>query len=454
MVKSKEHSWHRRDGYPVFERCVKRKLFDMRLTGISRLKKCGRMVLMLTPLLVGGSRLSFGQTYCLRQILDKIDTANPGLQQYALRTKASLLMGEASRAWAAPEVGAGLSEFPYPAGGTDGDPMARKMLMIRLEQMFPNVRKQRTEQDYYRSFSSQHGDDRATLQNILFAEAKTAYYEAVIAQHQLAVLAGQEKQLKLLIGIAADRLTYNTATTADIYKARAKLGDLHGTCVQLQSACEQAFVKLNSLMGRSFDAPLQVDTSLNLPSRISILEVDSAYVQQHRSDIRHTLDGIHSMALKQRIEASAAAPTFGVMADNMRMDGGTYMYGVMATVSIPIAPWSSKGYHAKTSALRYQVQAMEKQKDNQVREALEHVHKDWLALRAATQDLGILGREVLPAYRETYQANLNALSENTGNIYETLAAWNDLTEHEMEYYNKLGKLLKLRVMLETDMQSD
>jgi hypothetical protein len=59
---------------------------------------------------------------------------------------------------------------------------------------------------------------------------------------------------------------------------------------------------------------------------------------------------------------------------------------------------------------------------------------------------------VIPAYAKAYQANLDAFSENTGDIYETLMAWNDLTMKRMEYYDKLADMLILKVELQTEMQ--
>ena len=100
----------------------------------------------------------------------------------------------------------------------------------------------------------------------------------------------------------------------------------------------------------------------------------------------------------------------------------------------------------------FQIQAMRKMQEDQVQQSLGNIRKDWLNLQSARKDLHIFQSEVIPAYAKTYQANLNAFSENTGDIYETLMAWSDLTMKRMEYYDKLSDLLNIRVMLETEMQ--
>lgn len=405
-----------------------------------------------------------GEAYTLQQILDSIDARNPGLQQFDLKTKASFAMGDASKAWMAPTVGVGLSEFPYSSVDNKMDDtrgmMPRKMLMLRLQQMFPNFSKQKKEAAYYQSFASQNQHDRATMQNMLFAKAKMAYDDAFIAEKKLTVISEQGKQLQLLIQITEGRLAYNKASLPNIYKARAKLSDLQSMRIRISSKADQAAAILNSLMNRPADAPLQVDTSIDMLSQsVNILPVDSIYVQTHRSDIQRITDEIHTIDLKQQIASSMAKPVFGITWDNMRMpvelpgkNSSMYMYNVMATISIPIAPWFSKGYKSKIRSMDYQIQAMQKMKDNQIRQALGNIRKDWLNLQSAHKDLQIFQTEVIPAYAKTFQSNLNAFSENTGNIYETLMAWNDLTMKKMEYYDKLADLLNIRVMLETEMQ--
>lgn len=399
----------------------------------------------------------------LQQILDSIDIRNPGLQQFALQTQASYAMGRASKAWEAPVASAGVNEFPYSFSGkmnNVSETPARKMLMLRLEQMFPNFSRQRKEQVYYRSFANQHRDDRETLKNQLFTQAKIAYADAYIAEKKLTVLGEQEKQLQLLIKIAEGRLAYNQALLANIYKARASLNDLISSRIRLESTTEQAAATLNSLMDRPVDTTLPVDTTSDpLQQNIQILQVDSLYVLEHRSDIRHIADEIHTTELNRQVASTEAKPLFGITLDNMRMPGNAsrgessmYMYSAMAMVSIPIVPWSSKGYKAEVRSMDYEIQAMQKMRKSMVLEVLGAIRKDWLNLQAAHKDLQIFQTQVIPAYAKAFQANLNAFSENTGNIYETLMAWNDLTMKKMEYYDKLADLLNIRITLETEMQ--
>lgn len=394
--------------------------------------------------------------FTLQQILDSIDARNPGLQQYALKTQASLAMGDAVKAWQAPTAGIGVNEFPYGAVDSkmNNNSVPRRMLMVRLEQVFPNFSRQRKEQQVYRSYASQNADDRATMKNLLFSRAKKAYDETWIAEKKLSVIREQEKQLQLLIRIAEGRLAYNKASLPNIYKARAKLSDLHALQVKMSSTADQAVATLNSLMNFPADTPLKIDTTVDLTAMpANILPVDSIYVETHRSDIRSISDEIRSMQLKKEATAAMNKPEFGLTWDNMRMNGGMYMYNAMVMLSIPLVPWFSKGYRSEIRAMDFEVQAMQKMQDSQVQQAMGNIRKERLGLQSELTELELFRNEVIPAYEKTWQANLNALSENTGDIYETLMAWNELTLKRMEYYDKLEEVLNEKVILESEIQS-
>lgn len=388
--------------------------------------------------------------WTLERILDSIEVQNAGLQQFALKTNASNKRAEAVKTWDAPSIGVGLSEFPYNAPkGME----ARKMPMIRLQQMFPNFVRQKNQKTYYESFSQLNKDDKETMKNQLFFQAKNTFTEAYIAEKKLSVLEQQEKQIQLLLKIAEDRLQYSKAELPNIYKIRARLSDLKSQRIKIESAVGQSSAILNSLMNRPVGRPLEIDTLADpATNRINILSIDSGYIKNHRSDIDRISNEIETAKLQQKSILSQSKPTFGITWDNMRMAGGMYMYNIMAMMTIPIARWSAKGYKNDARSLDFEIQAKQKDFEDRVQQTLGAVRKQQLEIQTAKEDLNIFKTEVIPAYQKTLQANLDALGENQGNIYETLTAWEDLTMKEFEYYEKLSDLIKSEIGLQATIQ--
>src|SRR5690606_34745955 len=134
--------------------------------------------------------------------------------------------------------------------------------------------------------------------------------------------------------------------------------------VRLNSILGQSAAVMNSLMNRPVNAPLQIDTSVDLLQKVvNILAIDATYLKNSRTDIRHITDEIHSMDLKNQVVSSMSNPIFGITWDNMRMpisppanNNSMYMFSVMAMISIPIAPWFPKGYKSKIRSMDFQIQ--------------------------------------------------------------------------------------------------
>lgn len=409
-------------------------------------------ILVVLMLLIGAS--GSAQTWTLEQVLDSIAANYPGLQQFSMKAAASFAEGEAAKAWDATTAGVGLEEFLYGSGKPmGGGAQPRRMTVLRLEQMFPNFARQHKESAYYRSLRQQEKDDSATMSNMLFARAKIAYYRACVAEKKLAMLKQQEKELELFLQLVTRRLPYDQGELPQLYRGQAELSELHAARQRLQSAGMQAVAILNSLMSRPQDSPLPVDTG-RFPEAYNRLlpAADTAGSAGRRSDIARIAHDIQSLRLSREAAALDARPRFGLGWSNMRMQDGGYMYSAMATLSIPIVPWFSRGYRSKTEAIGYQIQAKQKEYAAQLQEAAGQLRTTWLQWEAAEKDWQLFRDEVLPAYRKTYESFLHAFSENRGSIYETLKAWEDLTQKQTEYWDKVADLLAIRVQLEAELQ--
>ncbi|POY35365.1 hypothetical protein C3K47_14975 [Solitalea longa] len=391
-------------------------------------------------------------TMSLKAVLDSITANNAGLQKFGYTTKANIEMGNMSKAWDAPTVSLGMEEFPY-SNQMQMDNGARKMLMLNVDQMLPNFANQKAKAEYYQSFKNQNMNDYFTLKNKLFAEAKSAYFTELISTKRLSVLAEQGKMLELLIKIAEARLQYSQADLPTIYNARAKLGSLESMKIKEESMIRQARSTLNYLMSKPLTSDLQIDTSMSLSRyKEQITQYDTSFVLQNRSDIQRMTNEITSMRLNQKVAQTMSKPMFGVGFKNMRMADGTYMYSAMASMKLPLVPWSSKGYKSEVKAINYEIMAMEKERKNMVNETTSMIKNTMLDLQAQYKGLDIYEQRILPDYKKTFEVNLNAFGENKGDIFRTLMAWDDLLMKRMDYLNVLDQTYKMEVMYEEAIQ--
>lgn len=128
------------------------------------------------------------------------------------------------------------------------------------------------------------------------------------------------------------------------------------------------------------------------------------------------------------------------------------MYAVEAMVMIPIAPWSSKGYKSEVKSMSLKIEAMEQDKQAMINMASQMVSKMSIELNSKRKEVENYSNKVIPAYKKSFEANMIAYRENTGELMKIILAWDDLLMAQMQYNIRLGELLKLQAEYEREMQ--
>jgi len=168
----------------------------------------------------------YAQGLSLQQVIDSIDRRNVGLQQYMHRQEAAQQRALAAYGWPAPAVGLGLNEFPYPGMHTTENLSARKMSMLRVQQMLPLFGYQRAEAAYQRSLVPQYADQQGVLRNTLHTRARMAYVELWIGEQKINTIQEQIRQLTLLIQVLEKQLSYNRTQPQYISPGPGRTGRL------------------------------------------------------------------------------------------------------------------------------------------------------------------------------------------------------------------------------------
>lgn len=395
------------------------------------------------------------QTWTLRRIEDSVLDRNGGLQQYTSLIRAQKYEADAADSWPAPQLGLGLSEFPYaaekPSMAGNGP---RKMPMLHLEQQFPNRAMNHADSKMARIDGQTLADTRSSLRFELLRQVREAYSDAGIAMFKLALLARQQAQLNLMLNLIRGRLALHTTGTSDLYQAEARLSDLKVRALRLHLLIVQNKAMLNGLMNRAADAPLRVDTggmlNLQLPPLAQLVDADS--LLRHHSRLRLLSDRKAALQARQDFQFAQARPRFGLSWDNMRMNNGMYMFNAMAMVSLPMVPWHSRQYRDKAAAAGLQQQAVDAELQNEQWTLQSRIGKDLLRWQSDQAEVQEFITHTLPAFRETYQSRLHDLSEGTGSVFQTLTAWEDLTAKQEQYYDAWSEWLQADIELQYDGQ--
>ena len=204
----------------------------------------------------------------LSTLLDSIERNNPVNRMYEADIRSMDEAANGARSWMPPEIGAGLFMTPYniqrwkAADGGMEEGMGN--FMVSLQQMIPNPGKLKADQAYMRSMSGVAKEERLTLLNNLYAQAKKAYYEWVVVEKKKEVVDENEKVLEFVIKNAEIRYKNGLGQLSAYYKAKAALSNVQNMRIMLNNESQQRQITLNTLMNRDVNANFIIDTTIQI----------------------------------------------------------------------------------------------------------------------------------------------------------------------------------------------
>ncbi len=232
------------------------------------------------------------------------------------------------------------------------------------------------------------------------------------------------------------------------YKAKAALGSLENQQLMLESESEQKRFLINTLMNRNKLAPLPLDTTYTLRDYSNRNFTDTSFTA-NRSDLRAIDRSILVNQLKEKAEEAKLLPEFGIRYDNMFAFGGQPMqFSLMGMVRIPFASWSSKMTKANVQSIRWQNEVLAQQKQAALNEAAGMAYGMQSEMTYQRKQLNVLESNIIPALRRNFQTTQLAYEQNTETLFMLFDAWETLNMTQLDYLDKLQKLLLLQTQLE------
>ncbi|MBS1530037.1 MAG: TolC family protein [Bacteroidetes bacterium] len=369
---------------------------------------------------------------------------NPALLSYDAKASAQDAYAAGAKNLDAPKISAGQYQTPYSVNPNTGS------FMLQAEQMFTNPAKLRAKAEYMKGMSRVTDEDKAYLQNQLFAQAKSYYNDRVILEKKLSLLQNTRNLLEYMLKDANIRLTYGKETLSNIYKAKADLYQLDNIQEQLNNEIRQKNIMLNTLMDRDKNAAFAVDTDVVVHDYETAL-ADSAALASARSDIRSIDRNIELQRLSADVENSKRKPDFGIQAAHMFSYGGNpNQYVLMGSITIPIVPWSSREYKANLEGIKYEVQEMQQKRFDLLNQAEGEIASQRAGMGSKKRLLENYNDNIIPAEQNAYKTALLAYEQNTGNLQSVLDAIKALQDSRMAALDQLQELLQLQVAYEKE----
>jgi outer membrane protein TolC len=393
----------------------------------------------------------YAQVLSLDTVLYRIDNQNPMLQEYDAKVKALNAYTEGARSWMAPMVGAGTFMTPYP-GQTVMEERDRGSVMFSIEQQIPNPAKLHANKNYLHSKAGVEQQGRAFQYNVLRAEAKTLYYQWLVAVQKVNILQENERIADLMLKLARIRYPYNQGSLGNIYKVEGRLSEVQNMLLMTQATIEEKSYRLKTLMNIPATDSIMIDTATVVDFKTNQAIYDTAALHASRSDIKQIDQTIEVMRLNQQLQQYQAKPDFKIRFDHMQPIGNMMpsQFTAMAMVSIPIAPWSSRMYKAEVKGMRYDIEAMKKSREAILNEARGMLAGMATQLTRMKQQLNNYETKIIPALRKNYE--MLAYEENREQLPMVIDGWEAMNMAQMEYLDKVEEYYTMIVRYEKELE--
>jgi outer membrane protein, heavy metal efflux system len=411
-----------------------------------------KMSILYTGLFLAMMTSASAQVVTLDSVLRIIDRKNPMLQEYDNKVRALNEYSTGAKSWMAPMVGAGTFMTPY--GNQmlmeEGD---KGSWMFSIEQEIPNPAKLNANKEYLQSRAGVEEEGRYIQFNNLRTEAKTYYYQWLVAEEKISVLKENERIIDLMLKLARIRYPYNQGSLGNIYKAEGRLSEVQNMLLMTRSDIEDKSYRLKAIMSLLPSDSIMIDTTTVVNFSVDQIVNDTSLLSTQRSDIRQINRTIEVMRLNQRLQKFQAKPDFKIRFDHMQPIGNMpTQFTAMAMVSIPIAPWSSKMYKSEVRGMQYDIEAMKKGREGiliETRGMLAGMANQIIRMK---QQLENYDTKIIPALRKNYQTLMLAYEENREQLPIVLDGWEALNMAQVEYLNKREEYYKMIVSYEKELE--
>lgn len=413
------------------------------------------ILLIVLSIFMFSKNSSAQQVLPLLALLDSVRNTHPLLKMYDNDIRS---MDEAARgaySWMPLELATGLWMTPYNPNrwkkmddGTGGFEEGMGQYMISVQQMFPNRKKQAAEFAYMSAMSSVEEEKKNFSLNQLYADVKKNYYDWVIIQRKINVLAQNEKLINFMIQSAELRYKNGLEKINAYYKAKAALGNLEKMRVMLENEILQKKIALNTLMNRDKLVEFSIDTSYTFKDYTREL-FDSTQLLAARSDLKAVNKEIQLNWLKFGSEKAKLKPEFGIRYEHMFGFGGLPMqYSLMGMVKIPFTRGASRMNKANMESIRWRNESLQQEKQMILNEAAGMAQSMRNEIVAKQKQIRLYEEKIIPALRNNYSAYQLAYEQNTEELFMLFDAWETLNMTQLEYFDQLRELLLMQVELE------
>ncbi|HEX2867792.1 MAG TPA: TolC family protein [Ignavibacteriales bacterium] len=376
---------------------------------------------------------------------------NLRLKSLEARTRSAEYRAESFNAAPAPALGIQFSGIPFTKYNILNDAQSNE---LSLSQMFMLGGKINAMAESERKNAVVQGDNYKIYKVNLVGQVKMTYYSLWLTERKIDV---EKKNIDLynnLINFLTTNYSVNRASQADILTLKGEVASSQTQLVTLRRELETEIYKMNQLLGRDLSSKsLRVDDSIpndtlkvtqteleerlasvnpSLRQMTNMVEMNKAMIASNEKDKIPDLM-LQAMVMRQPQGMYLTTKTDLSML-SMEEPKTEYMYSLMASVTLPFAPWSNGKYQAREEELLAGIKGIEYEKNDMQRDMTAQLKASVTKYKTAEDLLKLYTGNVIPLYEQAAQAQLTAFQGNQTNVTTIIDTYRMLLMQKMNYY--------------------
>ena len=344
---------------------------------------------------------------------------------------------------------------------------------LSLSQMFMIGGKLSAMSDVEKKSALISGDDYQAYKINLTTQVKMEYYSLWLFDKKIDLQKNDIKLLNDLINSVTILYQVNKINQADLLTLKSEVASNETQLLILQNQKEAETYKLNKLLGRELDSK---DIYIEKEIRIDSLNTSMGELQSRLEEVNPSLKKMDNMiemnlAMKNANDKELI-PDLMVQGMIMRMPQGMiltaksdlsmlmpqteYMYSLMASITLPFAPWSVNKFKAKDEEILSGIKGIEYEKDDMNREMISGLKNALVKYKTSFDLIKLNSTYVIPLYKQAVEAQISAYQNNRTNINSVIDASRMLLMQEMNYYMAQAdhqmSLAEIEMMIGTELK--
>jgi len=279
------------------------------------------------------------------------------------------------------------------------------------------------------------------------AEMKTAYYDLFLAEKLTEVVEKSKALLQQFVEISESVYKVGKGAQQDVLKAQVEVSRLLDRLTVLRSERESAQVRINTLLYRPPDTPVEVPSEISRPKLACTLDQLYQKAEENNPRVRMNRKEIERDEYGVALAKKSFYPDFEAQFSYFNRTDLPEMYGLMFKAKVPLYFWRKQRpeLESATSSLMEQRRLYESTLSN-----LYFKLKD--PFLKATTDANLLelyGNAIVPQSTLALESSISSYRVGTVDFLSLLSNWQTVLEYEMKYYEVLADNYRAFVTLES-----